>query len=77
MVDIESTGYDDSPHASGSGGSGLKLVLPSLKTVQALKGKKRKGSSAVHEEPPKKIPRPPKLKPLKEVLTRLIVQIKK
>lgn len=77
MVDIESTGYDDSPRASGSGGSGLKLVLPSLKTVQALKGKKRKGFSAVHEEPPKKIPRPPKLKPLKEVLTRLIVQIKK
>ncbi|KAH9841089.1 uncharacterized protein C8Q71DRAFT_438871 [Rhodofomes roseus] len=62
-------------HASGSG---LKLVIPSLKTVQALKGQKRKKVLGfVQDEPKPKIPRPIKLKPLKEVLARLIVQIKK
>ncbi|TFY52621.1 hypothetical protein EVJ58_g9910 [Rhodofomes roseus] len=62
-------------HASGSG---LKLVIPSLKTVQALKGQKRKKVIGfVQDEPKPKIPRPIKLKPLKEVLARLIVQIKK
>ena len=66
---------DGPPQASGSG---LKLVLPSLKSVQALKGLKRKKSLSFHQDEPKpKIPRPVKLKPLKEVLTKLITQIKK
>lgn len=66
---------DGPPQASGSG---LKLILPSLKSVQALKGLKRKKSLSVYlEEPKPKIPRPVKLKPLKEVLTKLITQIKK
>ena len=66
---------DGPPQASGSG---LKLVLPSLKSVQALKGVKRKKSIGFQQDEPKpKIPRPVKLKPLKEVLTKLITQIKK
>ncbi|KAH9917523.1 uncharacterized protein B0H18DRAFT_958357 [Fomitopsis serialis] len=73
MSDINVT--DGPPHASGSG---LKLVLPSLKSVQALKGQKRKKSIGfVQDEPKPKNPRPIKLKPLKEVLSKLIVQIKK
>ncbi|KZT66277.1 hypothetical protein DAEQUDRAFT_695784 [Daedalea quercina L-15889] len=63
---------------AAASGSGLKLVLPSLKSVQALRGQKRKKSlSFVQDEPKPKIPRPIKLKPLKEVLMRLIAQIKK
>lgn len=72
MGDIK---IDGPPQASGSG---LKLVLPSLKSVQALRGQKRKKSlSFVQDEPKPKVPRPVKLKPLKEVLARLIAQIKK
>ncbi|CCL98021.1 uncharacterized protein FIBRA_00014 [Fibroporia radiculosa] len=76
MDDYSSTG---SPlHASTSSGTGLRLVLPPLKTVQALKGKKKqKGQHLWQDEAVKKPPRPVKLKPLREVLTKLIVQIKK
>ncbi|KAJ2912796.1 hypothetical protein MD484_g7631, partial [Candolleomyces efflorescens] len=68
--------------------SGLKLVLPSLKSVLEAKNKKAKPRSAsisfpspavqdVVEVVEKKPPRPVKLKPLKEVLGKLIQQIKK
>ncbi len=55
--------------------SGLTFVLPPLSAVKAQKGKKK--IKLTYEEPVKKQPRPIKLKPLKEVLTRLIAQIKK
>lgn len=58
-------------------GSGLRLVIPSLKSIQALKGKKKGKNAVFQSEPVQKVPRPLKLKPLKEVLTKLIAQIKK
>ncbi|KDQ51794.1 hypothetical protein JAAARDRAFT_40819 [Jaapia argillacea MUCL 33604] len=58
-------------------GSGLKLVLPPLKFVKGKKGKKSKGQAFAQDEGIRKIPRPPKLKPLREVLSKLITQIKK
>ncbi|KAJ3540429.1 hypothetical protein NMY22_g4295 [Coprinellus aureogranulatus] len=71
--------------------SGLKLVLPSLKRLQAEKSKKGKARAEsisytptlpnpvedVIEIVDKRPARPPKLKPLKEVLSKLISQIKK
>lgn len=61
--------------------TGLKLVLPPLKAGKPVKGAKRSstgnGPSFVQEPEIKKPPRPVKLKPLKEVLSRLIVQIKR
>ncbi|KAI0067475.1 hypothetical protein BV25DRAFT_1819823 [Artomyces pyxidatus] len=62
---------------AGPSSSGLTLVLPSLKALQELKAKKQKGSPLSQESAVKKIPRPVKLKPLKEVLTSLITKIKK
>ncbi|KAI0795936.1 hypothetical protein C8Q75DRAFT_711434 [Abortiporus biennis] len=56
--------------------TGLTLVLPPLSAVKALKAKK-KSIRGFQETPVKKVPRPVKLKPLKEVLTKLIHQIKK
>lgn len=65
---------------SGSKPSGLTLVLPPLKDGKPIKvGKKLKkpqGEPGVQDEE-RKILRPVKLKPLKEVLTKLIAQIKK
>ncbi|KAG6819036.1 hypothetical protein H0H93_016066 [Arthromyces matolae] len=62
-----------SPRPGPSKPSGLTLVLPALKGGKPIKlGKK---TNAFEEE--KKAPRPVKLKPLKEVLSKLIVQIKK
>jgi bromodomain-containing protein 7 len=55
--------------------TGLRLVLPPLSAVKALKGKKKGSKGVAFQEP--KAPRPVKLKPLKEVLSKLIVQIKK
>ncbi len=57
---------------------GLTLVLPPLSAVKALKGKK-KGYRGVgfQDAGVQKTPRPTKLKPLKEVLSKLIIQIKK
>lgn len=71
--------------------SGLKLVLPSLKRLQAEKSKKGKARADsisyspsypapvedVIEIVDKRLPRPLKLKPLKEVLSGLISRIKK
>ncbi|KIK96978.1 hypothetical protein PAXRUDRAFT_825417 [Paxillus rubicundulus Ve08.2h10] len=68
---------------NGHGHSGITLVLPSLKAIKAAnvgKKSKLKNSGFQHEtasEPKPKIPRPIKLKPLKEVLTKLVTQIKK
>ncbi|KAF8057477.1 hypothetical protein FPV67DRAFT_1566035 [Lyophyllum atratum] len=66
--------------ASTSKSSGLTLVLPALKGGKPVKGgkksKQRFGSHGLQDEE-KKIARPVKLKPLKEVLTRLISLIKK
>ena len=69
----------------------MKLVLPSLKRLQAEKSKKGKARvdpisyspsyptpvEDVIEIVDKRPPRPPKLKPLKEVLLGLISRIKK
>ncbi|KAG1769053.1 hypothetical protein EV702DRAFT_1142718 [Suillus placidus] len=60
--------------------SGITLVLPSLKAIKAAKmGKKSKlkNLSSMQDAEVKKAPRPMKLKPLKEVLAKLIVQLKK
>lgn len=79
-IDIESR--PDSPQEPDKRiGTGLTLVLPSLKSLQQAKGVKKGKSKAAFtgyvEEKPKKPPRPAKLKPLKEVLTKLIANIKK
>ncbi|KDR66932.1 hypothetical protein GALMADRAFT_1137065 [Galerina marginata CBS 339.88] len=69
-------------------GSGLTLVIPSLKSLKAAQSaSKQKYSAAPHsylspavydvEPQEKKIQRPVKLKPLKEVLTKLMAQLKK
>ncbi|KAK7472651.1 hypothetical protein VKT23_000764 [Stygiomarasmius scandens] len=75
----DSTNEDASKKRSGSG---LTLVLPSLKSLKANRSvKKSKSSASNYFADPiiqeKKAPRPVKLKPLKEVLTKLIAQIKK
>ncbi|KAF7986849.1 hypothetical protein HWV62_12566 [Athelia sp. TMB] len=61
--------------------TGLKLILPPLKGGKPIKGIKRSavgyGPSFVREPEVKKPQRPLKLKPLREVLTRLINLIKK
>lgn len=60
--------------------SGITLVLPSLKAIKAAKlGKKPKlkNLGSMQDAELKKPPRPMKLKPLKEVLSKLIVQLKK
>lgn len=63
---------------NGSRRTGLTLVLPPLSVVRALKAKKKgKGVGFRDETPVPKAPRPIKLKPLKTVLSRLILQIKK
>ena len=81
MDDLDVAG-ENSPSTSPSqpnGHSGITLVLPSLRALKAANaGKKSKSKqpSAEREQRPK-IPRPIKLKPLKEVLTKLLTQIKK
>ncbi|KAG2071245.1 hypothetical protein BDR04DRAFT_1098641 [Suillus decipiens] len=65
---------------NGHVSSGITLVLPSLKAIKAAKmGKKSKlkNLSSMQDAEVKKAPRPMKLKPLKEVLTKLIGQLKK
>lgn len=76
-------------HLSKPSGSGLTLVIPSLKTLKAtpVSAKKHKSSLSLLSTPgsifqdgehqDKKLPRMAKLKPLKEVLAKLIAQIKK
>ncbi|TFK72282.1 hypothetical protein BDN72DRAFT_816254 [Pluteus cervinus] len=62
-------------------GSGLTLILPPLRGGKPLKlskkGKQRIGVHDVDSPLSKPAPRPVKLKPLKEVLARLIAQLKK
>jgi len=70
-------------------GSGLTLVIPSLKSLKAsqITTKKAKPLPSSSSQPTtvyqdvdtqeKKLPRPVKLKPLKEVLSKLIAQIKR
>ena len=53
--------------------SGITLVLPSLKALKAA----NKAKANVVADNTKKPPRPVKLKPLKDVLTKLIYQIKR
>ncbi|KAG6829934.1 hypothetical protein H0H87_009728 [Tephrocybe sp. NHM501043] len=65
--------HDPLGRAGPSRPSGLTLVLPALKGGKPIKLGKKFGA---HEEK-KAPPRPVKLKPLKEVLTKLIAQIKK
>jgi bromodomain-containing protein 7 len=67
---------DPSVNHVGPSSSGLTLVLPSLKALKELKAKKR-NSPLLEPTSVKKVPRPIKLKPLKEVLTSLISKIKK
>jgi bromodomain-containing protein 7/9 len=73
--------FDDEPsnsyYASDKpSGSGITLRLPALGSGKAGKlGKKRKSSSFADHLA--KAPKPVKLKPLREVLTRLVGQIKK
>ncbi|KAF9244452.1 hypothetical protein BU15DRAFT_41904 [Melanogaster broomeanus] len=67
---------------NGHGHSGITLVLPSLKAIKAAKFSKRSKQPKniafqQKTEPKLKAPRPIKLKPLREVLTKLITQIKK
>ncbi|TFK21682.1 hypothetical protein FA15DRAFT_597404 [Coprinopsis marcescibilis] len=95
-TDFPSSFDVDSPRSinlkpSGSTSSGLRLVLPPLKSILAAKGnkkpstKKHSGSTSFAQSPivqdvelvEKRAPRPVKLKPLKEVLSKLIYQIKK
>ncbi|RDB21604.1 hypothetical protein Hypma_011201 [Hypsizygus marmoreus] len=71
------------PKASTSRSSGLTLILPPLKGGKPVKAskksKQRLGSQPLYggQEEEKKVHRPVKLKPLKEVLEKLIAQIKK
>lgn len=64
---------------NANGRTGLKLVLPPLSAVKAAKGKKKGAAKAVvfQDAAAQKISRPAKLKPLREVLTKLIAQIQK
>ncbi|KAI6127262.1 hypothetical protein F5141DRAFT_1086732 [Pisolithus sp. B1] len=60
--------------------SKITLVLPSLKALKAAKAEKKsklKSFTASQDGEVKKALRPVKLKPLREVLSKLIVQIKK
>lgn len=63
---------------NGSRRTGLTLVLPPLRVVKALNNKKKASKNVgFRDVPSQKAPRPIKLKPLKEVLIKLITQIKK
>ena len=60
--------------------SGITLVLPSLtalKQQNVAKSKRKSGARHTPLDELKKPPRPIKLKPLKEVLAKLLAQIKK
>jgi len=67
------------PKASSLKPSGLTLVLPGLKggKVVVKGGTKSKNGPYAAQEDERKLARPVKLKPLKEVLKKLIVQIQK
>ena len=74
------------PRPPNTSSSGLTLVLPSLKSLKAsqaaLKAKNYTPTRSLSiqqdvETQERRQPRPQKLKPLKEVLVKLIAQIKK
>ncbi|KAF4622126.1 hypothetical protein D9613_009462 [Agrocybe pediades] len=73
------------PKPAGTSSSGLTLVIPSLKSLKTASKQKHRSASHPYsasafpdvEPQEKKIPRPVKLKPLKEVLSKLIAQLKK
>ncbi|KAJ7591522.1 hypothetical protein C8J56DRAFT_935772 [Mycena floridula] len=80
--DVESLAEPHRPVASAS--SGIKLVLPSLKSLKAAKAPKKgksktKAFKGYSDDPfrEKKAPRPLKLKPLKDVLAKLVSQLQK
>jgi bromodomain-containing protein 7/9 len=81
---VESADTDASQSAKPSS-SGLTLILPALSALKQQSGIKKSkyksttplSSVADAFGEVKRPPRPVKLKPLKEVLTRLIIQIKK
>ncbi|KAG6331646.1 hypothetical protein ID866_7442 [Astraeus odoratus] len=91
MVDVENFGANanqastsqSAPQSrpNGQASSGITLVLPSLKALKAAKAVKksklRNVAAGQDGTEAKKIPRPIKLKPLREVLSKLISQIKK
>ncbi|KAH8105106.1 hypothetical protein BXZ70DRAFT_1061731 [Cristinia sonorae] len=77
MDDVHSNDVQAESSQDGARGTGLKLVIPSLRSIQTLKGKKKGKNAGFHDVPVQKAPRPLKLKPLKEVLSKLISQIKK
>ena len=63
-----------------AGSSGITLVLPSLKSLKAKKTTRHSSSRLAFPDgdiQEKRAPRPLKLKPLKEVLSKLIAQIKR
>lgn len=79
-MEDESNSYADSTRILLSkpprpNSSGLTLVLPSLKALKARQTQQPSPYDVDLQE--KRIPRPIKLKPLKEVLVKLITQIKK
>ena len=72
--------HDDhahSPQHANKSTARLSFVLPPLSAVKAQKSKKRIKLTVSEPVKQQKQPRPIKLKPLKEVLSKLIVQIKK
>ena len=78
-LDVASENSPSTSTTQPNGHSGITLVLPSLRALQAAnagKKSKSKPTTADLDQRPK-ISRPVKLKPLKEVLTKLITQIKK
>ncbi|KAF5389382.1 hypothetical protein D9757_004243 [Collybiopsis confluens] len=75
LVSVDDESRPDSPQEPAKRlGSGLTLVLPSLKSLQQSKKSK---SKTFLDAKSKRPPRPAKLKPLKEVLMKLIANIKK
>ncbi|KAF8551154.1 hypothetical protein OG21DRAFT_1513124 [Imleria badia] len=81
MDDLDVAGENSPPTSTSqpNGHTGITLVLPSLRALKAANAGKKskvKGTGADLEQR-LKIPRPIKLKPLKEVLIKLITQIKK
>ncbi|EIN06520.1 hypothetical protein PUNSTDRAFT_46008 [Punctularia strigosozonata HHB-11173 SS5] len=70
--------YSPDPSQSNQASSSkLKLILPPLKGGKLGKGGKKARKGSLVQDVTPKAPRAVKLKPLKEVLTRIITQIKK
>ena len=74
-LDVAGENSPSTPTSQPNGHSGITLVLPSLRALKAANAGKKSKSKQPSAEP--KLPRAIKLKPLKEVLTKLITQVKK